>query len=193
MSALQQELWRSIDDRSYKTAIRTKETSSGFAFSEPSGKLGPDALAEGALKAGALSVMIASSFMWFIPLAQLPMGMTGRATITAIAMFLGYGIFRYANRGFAEEYVIDSATLRIFTRNTNDEATLRRTIPLHRIEAGFIRRPANRRRKSQINLRLRRTAEPLQLVSGDEAELVPLLERIMLKAQDSTRTRRRRP
>lgn len=181
MSALQERFWDDIGDIGAAPSVRLRETPFGFAFSAPYRKWGAEALAEGALKSFALTIMIASSLLWFVPLSQFSMGGAGRSAITAISMLLGYGLFRYANLGFVTEYHVDAGKreLRVATRNTNDEVVVRRTFAMRNIQSGFIRRYEDRRRAAQLNIRLQGKSAPMPLLSGAETDLLPVLERLM--------------
>ena len=181
MSALQQEFWGALDSPSKTGSIRIRETPFGFVFHEKTQPFGMDAIAEGVLKASALLIMVAAVLPWLIPLSQIGTGIGGRASITAMAMIVGYALFRYANRGFAQEFQVDTIKreIRIATRNTNGISLVRQTIPMRQIKSSFIRRPANRKGKSKLNLRIEGRTDPLQLIAADEQALIPVLERLM--------------
>lgn len=182
MSALREKFWDGIEQGGLAASVRIQETPYGFRFCAPHRKWGAEVLAEVSLKCFALTIMIASSLLWFVPLAQFSMGGAGRSAITAISMLVGYAVYRYANRGFMTEYEVDSTfrEVRVITRNTNNETVQRRKIPMRSIQSGFIRRHQNPRHASQLNIRLQGRGDPMPLVAGAEADLLPVLERMML-------------
>lgn len=140
-----------------------------------------DHLAEGLLKILAVAVLFAS----VLPRVLAGDGLGGTVVTTQMSLsaaFLatGIGIYVYAGRGFRREVHLDGIQreVRFATRNSRNISTIRRQIPMMHVQSCFLKRTKSKKAAAQLLLRLISSGQPFLIASGEEHNLVPVLEQM---------------
>lgn len=195
MNALNDVFWSGIGGASQASRVRVWDTHWGFTVSRTlAGSSDPAILAETAMKLAGMLMLPASGIVLFLPQIE---NRTGQLTISLgmIAAFvaIGFAIYIHADKGFRTKIQIDPSRreVRIGTQNAKGRFHLKSTYPVSDIESFFIARSKNPGAKARLMMRIRSAVRTVPLFEDHEANLVPVLERIVLSLRPPKMKNRR--
>ena len=196
MNALAENFWNASASRSAASKLRIWDSHWGFNVSEKKKrKNDQNILWELAIKLVGMMMIPAAGIMLFMPGLTSPS--TGVVAVQGAMLFaflaVGFGLHRYADRGFRMKFQVDSARgeVRIGTLNAKDRFCVRTVVPVGNIESVFIIRSKVPSKPAQLRVRLKAGTQTVPLAEGSEHALVPVLERIIVTLQPPRSQNRR--
>lgn len=161
------------------TCITCRETNWGVVVTEAVPNPKSDALAETALRSLGLLVTLGGGALSLV----VGPANTGHPTLTTFGLalafaFVGFSIYRHANCGIRSEIRVDTRLeyIRAGSVNSNQDFSARRAYRADQIEGIFIRQPKTGH--ARLYLRLKRNAQEIAILEGEESELAPVLVRL---------------
>lgn len=196
MNALAEDFWTSNTTKTAATKLRVWDSHWGFNVSEKKKrKNDQNTLWEFGIKLVGMMMIPAAGIVLFLPGMTSPS--TGVIAMQAAMLFaflaVGFGIHRYADRGFRMKFQVDSARgeLRIGTLNAKDRFCVRTILKVAEIESVFIVRSKEPGKPAQLRVRMKTGTHTVPLAEGSEHSLVPILERIIVTLQPPRANKRR--
>lgn len=196
MNALAEDFWNTNTTKTAASKLRVWESHWGFNVSEKKKRKNDQStLWELGIKLVGMMMIPAAGIVLFLPGLSSP---TTSVIIVQGAMLfaflaVGFGLHRYADRGFRMKFQVDSASgeLRIGTLNAKDRFFVRTILKVSEIESVFIVRSKEPTKPAQLRVRMKRGTGTVPLAEGSERSLVPILERIINTLQPPRATKRR--
>lgn len=196
MNALAEDFWNANTARTAASKLRVWESHWGFNVSEKKKRTNDQSiLSELAIKLVGMMMIPAAGIVLFLPGIQ---SQSNGVVVVQAAMLLaflavGFGLHRYADRGFRMKFQVDSARseIRVGTLNAKDGFYIRTILKVDDIESVFIVRSKEPSKPAQLRVRMKAGTQTVPLAEGSEHSLVPILERIIVTLQP-TRGRNRR-
>ena len=101
-------------------------------------------------------------------------------SLSTAFLVTGFGVYAHAGRGFHKEVHIDGlqSEVRLATRNSRGQATIRQNIPMMHIVSCFMRLTKSKKAPAELHLRLKSPNKTVPIASGQERIVVPVLEQI---------------
>ena len=196
MNALAEDFWNTNATKTAATKLRIWDSHWGFNVSEKKKRRNdPSTHWELAIKLVGMMMIPAAGIVLFLPGLTNPT--TGVVAVQGAMLFaflaVGFGLHRYADRGFRMKFQVDSARgeLRIGTLNAKDRFCVRTVLKVADIESVFIVRSKQPGKPAQLRVRMKTGTSTVQLAEGSERSLVPVLERIIVTLQPPRSTKRR--
>jgi len=176
MSAYSTSFWYGRDLAAVGEGLRLKNTAWGARLTGLT-TVRTANLLEASLKVLAIFAVLLAIALWAAPVGGV---LVARLAITVGFLAVGMAIYQYGGRGFRQEVEFDGVrgTIRLVTRNARGTSYVRRRIPMVEAESCYLGRSKTPGAPSQLYLRLKGRVSPLAIGEGDEAELVPVLERL---------------
>lgn len=180
MNAYGAELWGAPGASTPNSKLRIRRTNSEFVVTDTSDRLHRITL-ERTLKAMAFLVVLLAGVILIMAeptggsASAFPMlGLASAMVVVALALFA------YAHRGLGDELHVDSyrREIRVGTVNAKGDFRTRKTISANEVQSFFLMRavaPA----PAFLCMRRKTGDQVVKIMKGPEAELVPVLERII--------------
>lgn len=196
MNALAEDFWNTNAAQTAASKLRIWESHWGFNVSEKRKRKNDQSILwELAIKLTGMMMIPAAGIILFLPGMTSPTNGVVAIQAAMLIAFLavGFGLHRYADRGFRMKFQVDSARgeVRIGTLNAKDRFCVRTILKVADIESVFIVRSKQPTKPAQLRVRLKAGTQTVPLAEGTEHTLVPILERIILTLQPP-RSRNRR-
>lgn len=182
-------IWRPSARSRDAVQLRVNVSQYGFAIAAvPKSKYNHYFLAEVFFKLAGVLLIPAGGVALYLPVI-LQTGLTNGALtwamqfgLLAAFVVLGVALHRWANKGFLPRVQVDSARSEVRTGTVNIDGafTLRATHAVSEIESFFILRSSNPVIPAKLNMRLKNGAQTIIVAEGNEASLLPILERITM-------------
>ncbi|NNL17437.1 MAG: hypothetical protein HKP37_01730 [Boseongicola sp.] len=196
MNALAEDFWNTNATRTAPSKLRVWDSHWGFNVSEKKKRKNDQStLWELAIKLVGMMMIPAAGIVLFLPGMTSPTN--GIIAVQAAMLFaflaVGYGLHRYADRGFRMKFQVDSARgeLRLGTLNAKDRFCVRTVLKVADIESVFIVRSKEPGKPAQLRVRMKSGTSTVPLAEGSERSLVPILERIIVTLQPPRANKRR--
>ena len=172
--------------------LAVRDTHWGFIVSDRTSKNNNGAVAEATLKLLSIALLFGSIIPWITNGGNLA-GVTILLKVAHTVSFfaVGLAVYRYAGRGFQLEIHVDGVRHEIWlaTRNSRNKSTVRHRIPMAAVESCFLKRSKASASTTKMLLRLKGRQLPLMIASGNERDLLPILEQLV----DFVKSTRRPP
>lgn len=196
MNALAEDFWNTNATKTAASKLRVWDSHWGFNVSEKKKRKNDQStLWELAIKLVGMMMIPAAGIVLFLPGMTSPT--TGVIVVQAAMLFaflaVGFGLHRYADRGFRMKFQVDSARgeLRLGTLNAKDRFCVRTVLKVKDIESVFIVRSKEPGKPAQLRVRMKSGTSTVPLAEGSEHSLVPILERIIVTLQPPRANKRR--
>ncbi|NNJ67698.1 MAG: hypothetical protein HKP54_06625 [Boseongicola sp.] len=181
MSVYGNGFWSELDGVRGSGRVEVRETHWGLIIKDADKGANKDHISEGILKVLGVVDLFASVLPWGYtggPLGDAAF-MT-QLSLSAAFIVTGFGIYTHAGRGFRQEVHLDGiqSEVRFATRNSRDISTVRRQIPMMLVQSCFLKRTKAKKASAQLHLRLKSKGPTLRIASGEERNLVPVLEQM---------------
>ena len=189
MSVHADTFWNQLDIARRNEPLAVRQTHWGFIVSDRTSTQNNGAVAEAILKVLAIALLFSSIIPWIALGGGLAAGTLALKSAHTVAFFaVGVAVYWHAGRGFKQEIHVDGVRqeLRLATRNSRNTSTVRRRIPMATVESCFLKRSKMSVSTTKMLLRLKGRQVPLTIASGNERDLLPILER-MVELVKSTR------
>jgi hypothetical protein len=182
MSVYADTFWNQIDIARRSDPLNVRQTHWGFIVSDRPSTQNNGAVAEATLKVLAIALLFSSIIPWIAlggGLAAATLAL--KSAHTAAFFAVGLAVYWHAGRGFRQEFHVDGVRqeLRLATRNSRNISTVRHRIPMSAVESCFLKRSKTSVSATKMLLRLKGRQVPLTIASGNEGDLLPILERIV--------------
>ena len=181
MSVFGNDFWSKTDDGTSKSPIKIRETHWGLIISDGRKKDCGGSFAETVLKLLAICTLFASIIPWVIETSPIGSGiLMMQMSLSTAFLVTGFGVYAHAGRGFHQEVHIDGleSEVRLATRNSRGETTIRQSIPMMHIVSCFMRLTKSKKAPAELHLRLKSRNKTVPIASGQERVVVPVLEQI---------------
>lgn len=181
MSVYGNGFWSQLDNTKKSGRIVVRETHWGMIIRDADAENGGDYVAEGILKILSIVVLFASVLPWaFTGTGLGDATFMTQLSLSAAFFVTGFGIYAHAGRGFRQEVHLDGiqSEVRFATRNSRNISTIRRQIPMMHVQSCFLKRTKSKKASAQLHLRLKSSNQTLLIASGEERNLVPVLEQM---------------
>lgn len=196
MNALAEDFWNTETTKTAASKLRVWDSHWGFNVSEKKKRKNDEStLWELGVKLVGMMMIPAAGIILFLP--GLSSASTSVMVVQAAMLFaflaVGFGLHRYADRGFRKKFQVDSARgeLRIGTLNAKDRFFVRTILNVSNIESVFIVRSKDHGKPAQLRVRMKTGTTTVPLAEGSEHSLVPILERIIITLQPPRGNKRR--
>ncbi len=196
MNALAEDFWNTETAQTTASKLRVWDAHWGFNVSEKKKrKNDKSTLWELGIKLVGMMMIPAAGIILFLP--GLQVSTTSVVVVQAAMLFaflaVGFGLHRYADRGFRTKFQVDSARgeLRIGTLNAKDRFFVRTILSVTNIESVFIVRSKEPGKPAQLRVRMKTGTTTVPLAEGSERTLVPILERMIVTLQPPRANKRR--
>ena len=192
MSVHADTFWNQLDIARRNDPLTVRETHWGFIVSDRMSMQNIGAVAEATLKVLAIVMLFSSIIPWIALGGGLAAGTLALKVAHTTAFFMvGLAVYWHAGRGFRQEIQVDCVRkeLRLATRNSRGISTPKRRITMVAIESCFLKRSKASAATTKMLIRLKGRQMPLTIASGNERDLLPILERMveMIKSTRSVR------
>ncbi len=179
MNAIDAEFWGTGSSSRMRSGLRFRETNWGFAVEAVSNANKARYLAETVFKAAGLAILLTGGWIALPDMGFDVMTPAIRLGLSAGFVTTGFSVFTFASRGFVPELRIDTNNREVTTGTMNSRGifTARHTIKASQVDSFFLLRAKNQA-PAKLCARSRKSGRIAKIVSGTEAELVPVLEKI---------------
>ena len=181
--------WNQLDIARKSEPLTVRKTHWGFIVSDGTSTQNNGAFAEATLKILSIVLLFSSIIPWIAFGGGLAAGTLALKVAHTAAFFsVGLAVYWHAGRGFRQEIQVDrlKKELRLATRNSRNISTIRNRIPMVNVESCFLKRSKASAATTKMLLRMKGRQVPLTIASGNERDLLPILER-MVELIKSTR------
>lgn len=182
MSVHADTFWTQLEFGRRKDALNVRNTHWGFIVSDSNSLRNNGAVAEATLKILSIILLFSSIIPWIAIGAELAASaFLPRIAHSASFFAVGIAVYWHAGRGFRQEIHVDSVLqeLRLVTRNSRNTSFTRKRIPMKVIESCFLKRSKASAANTTMLLRLKGRQMPQTIASGNESDLLPILERLV--------------
>ncbi len=182
MSVHADTFWNQLDIARKSDPLTVRQTHWGFIVSDRTSMQSNGAVAEAILKVLSIALLFSSIIPWIALGGGLAAGTLALKAAHTVAFFaVGLAVYWHAGRGFRQEIQVDRVRLeiRLATRNSRNISTVRHRIPMATVESSFLKRSKSSVSATKMLLRLKGRQVPLTIASGNERDLLPILERIV--------------
>jgi len=192
MSVHADTFWNQLDIARRNDPLSVRDKHWGFIVSDRTSMQNNGAFAEASLKVLSIVMLFGSTIPWIALGGGLAAGTLAlKVAFTASFFMVGLAVYWHAGRGFRQEIQVDrlKKELRLATRNSRNTSTVSNRIPMVTVESCFLKRSKASAAKTKMLLRLKGRQMPLTIASGNERDLLPVLERMvdMIKSTRSVR------
>ena len=196
MNALAEDFWHTETTQAAASKLRVWDAHWGFNVSEKKKRKNDQStLWELGIKLVGMMMIPAAGIVLFLPGINASTNSVVIAQAAMLFAFLavGFGLHRYADRGFRTKFQVDSARgeLRIGTLNAKDRFFVRTSLKVANIESVFIVRSKEPGKPAQLRVRMKTGTSTVPLAEGSERALVPILERMIVTLQPPRANKRR--
>ena len=196
MNALAEDFWNTNAAQTAASKLRIWESHWGFNVSEKRKRKNDQSILwELAIKLTGMMMIPAAGIILFLPGMTSPTNGVVAIQAAMLIAFLavGFGLHRYADRGFRMKFQVDSARgeVRIGTLNAKDRCCVRTNLKVADNESVYIVRSKQPPKPAQLRVRLKAGTQSVPLDEGTVHPLVPILERFILTLEPP-RSRNRR-
>jgi|GEM_PF-2807337 len=179
MNAVGADFWSSTGSSRVKSRLKFRDTNWGFAVEVVSNSNGQKSVAETAFKAVGIGMLLMGGWIALPQMGFQVVDSMTRLGLSAAFVIIGFSLFTYASRGFVPELRIDTnrREVAIGTMSSRGLFTPRKTISAKDVQSFFLLRAKNNS-PATLCARRRNGNTMVKIMSGTEADLVPVLERI---------------
>ncbi|MGI9390177.1 MAG: hypothetical protein ACR2O1_08990 [Boseongicola sp.] len=182
MSVHADTFWNQLDISRRNDPLSVRPTHWGIIVADRTSVKGNGAIAEAILKVLAVILMFSSIIPWISIGSEFATGsLTLKIAHTVSFFSVGLAVYWHAGRGFLQEFHADSIRqeLRLATRNSRNISFARQRIPMAAVESCFLKRSKASMASTKMLLRLKGRQMPLTIASGNERDLLPVLEQVV--------------
>ncbi|MGI9394139.1 MAG: hypothetical protein ACR2OY_05790 [Boseongicola sp.] len=191
MSVLTNTFWSQFDLARRNDPLAVRDTHWGFIVSDRTSMRNDGVVAEATLKILSIALLFGSIIPWITVGGDLA-AVTILLKVAHSASFftVGLAVYWYAGSGFRQEFHVDGLRqeIRLATRNSRDKSTVRHRIPMAAIESCFLKRSKASGSRTKMLLRLKGRPLPRMIASGNERDLLPILEQLVELVKSTRRT-----
>lgn len=186
MSVYGDAFWSELEGARNCGHVEVRQTHWGMIIKDAGAGTNCDHIPEGVLK-------ILDVVAWDYAIG--PLGNAAFMTqlcLSAAFIVTGFGIYTHAGRGFRQEVHLDGlrSEVRFATRSSRNISKVRRKIPMMHVQSCFRKRTKAKKASAELHLRLKSNGQTLRIASGDERNLVPVLEQMADLIKVTERSRR---